>query len=84
MLIAPKRLCLESPLKSSADEIRGGRLPNTVALTSVTRAREAALGLDHGTATEHDTCAMAIRIEGSPPLAFRAVIEPPALFIDML
>ncbi len=67
----------------SADEIRGGRLPNTVALTSVTRAREAALGLDHGTAPEHDTCAMALRIEGSPPLAFRAAIEPPALFIDM-
>jgi hypothetical protein len=67
----------------SADEIRGGRLPNTVALTAVTRARDTALGTNHWSAPEHGTCSMAIRIEGSPPLAFRAFLEQSALFIDM-
>jgi 2-polyprenyl-6-methoxyphenol hydroxylase-like FAD-dependent oxidoreductase len=67
----------------SADEIRGGRLPNTVALMGATRARDTALGTNHWSAPEQGTYGMAIRIEGSPPLTFRADIAQPALFIDM-
>lgn len=67
----------------SADEIRGGRLPNTVALMGATRARDTALGTNHWSESGHGTWGMSIRIEGSPPLAFRAELTQPALFIDM-
>lgn len=67
----------------SADEIRRGRLPGTTALMGMTRVRDTALGTDHWSAPEHGTRAIAFRIEGSPPLAFRAEVEQPLLFIDM-
>jgi hypothetical protein len=66
-----------------ADEIRGGRLPNTVALMGATRARDAALGTNHWDAPEHSTYGMALRVEGEPPLAFRPNVKQPLLFIDM-
>ncbi len=66
----------------SADEIRSGRLPNTVALMGATRARDTALGTNHWSAPEHSTYAMGLRVAGSP-FAFRADFKHPALFIDM-
>jgi hypothetical protein len=66
-----------------ADEIGQGRLPNTIALQGATRARDAALGINHWDAPEHSTYGLAIRVEGQPPLAFVANVKQPILFIDM-
>src|SRR5690349_13194171 len=67
----------------SAEEIRGGRLPNTVALLGATRARDTALGTNHWSAPEHGTYSLAMRIAGSPPLTFCSHVAEAALFIDM-
>ena len=66
-----------------ADEIGEGRLPNTVALQGATRARDAALGINHWDAPEHDIHGLGLRVEGQPLLAFVATAKQPVLFIDM-
>jgi len=66
-----------------ADEIGAGRLPNTVALMGATHERDAALGTNHWDAPENSTHGMALRVEGESPLAFRADMTQPNLWIDM-
>jgi styrene monooxygenase A-like protein len=77
--------CIEATLYAdrSAEEIRGGRLPSTVALMGATRARDTALGTNHWDAPELGTHGMAIRIAGEPPLSVSANVTLPFLFIDM-
>jgi 2-polyprenyl-6-methoxyphenol hydroxylase-like FAD-dependent oxidoreductase len=65
------------------DEIRRGRLPNTVALVGATRVRDRALGVNHWDAPEHDTKGVHFYLNSDPPLQFRGKLEPAGQFIDM-
>ena len=67
----------------TAEEIRGSRLPNSVALMGATRARDTALGTNHWTSPAQGTHGMALRVFGDPPLFFNAELAAPFLFIDM-
>lgn len=67
----------------SGDQIRGSRLPSTVALMGATRARDTALGTNHWALPAQGTYGMALRVAGDPPLAFEADVTSPYLFIDM-
>jgi hypothetical protein len=67
----------------SPDEVRGGRLPGTVALMGATRDRDTALGTNHWDGPEHGTPAVRVCINGDPPLAFTGALAQSFLFIDM-
>ena len=69
--------------EAGPDELRAGRLPNTVGLTGATRARDRALGVNHWDAPAHDTLGLHMHLGGDPPLWFRGTLEHPVLFIDM-
>lgn len=64
------------------DEIRGGRLPNTVARFGHTRARERALGIHLWDAVEYDCPSIHVQIPGDPPLGFRGDLHRPYTFLD--
>jgi 2-polyprenyl-6-methoxyphenol hydroxylase-like FAD-dependent oxidoreductase len=66
-----------------ADELRAGRLPNTVALVGATRARDRALGVNHWDAPENDTLGLHLHIGIEPAIEFRGNLDQPVLFIDM-
>jgi hypothetical protein len=66
----------------TAGELRGGRLPNTVALGGNTRARERVLRINHWDSDFGMFCVY-MRIGLEPPLAFRGNLNRPAIFIDM-
>ncbi|WP_437735298.1 styrene monooxygenase/indole monooxygenase family protein [Sorangium sp. So ce1335] len=65
------------------DEIRAGRLPSTVALSPLTRARQRALGVAHWEGAEHATGTVRMRVAADPPLAFVGHLADHMLFIDM-
>jgi hypothetical protein len=65
------------------DEIRAGRLLNTVMLFEPTRARDRALGVNHWDAAANDTLGFDVHIGIDPPIAFRGTAEQPFLFVDM-
>lgn len=67
----------------TSEQIREGRLPNTVALSPSTRARDADLGTDDWASPDLGTSTFCVRIGGEPPLAFRGDAARPSLFIDM-
>lgn len=68
--------------ESSADEMRRGRLPNTVARMKSTRARERALGSEHFAAAGSLVDAAKISIKGEPPLEFRGILDSPFHAVD--
>ncbi|MEV7964903.1 styrene monooxygenase/indole monooxygenase family protein [Sphaerisporangium sp. NPDC088356] len=63
--------------EKTADELRGGRLPNTVARMGRTRDRERALGSEHFADAESLSKTARISIKGEPPLEFEGTIEKP-------
>ena len=63
----------------SGDELRAGRLPNTVALMGATRARDTELGVNHWNEPEQGTHALRIRIAGDPPLVLQGDVDEPFL-----
>lgn len=65
------------------DQLRQGRLPNTVALMGVTRTRHRDLGIHDWDAPGYDTVAMHIHVGGDQPLHFTGRPREPLLFIDM-
>src|SRR5919109_4438638 len=67
----------------TAEQIRAGRLPSTVARFEHTRARERALGVDHWSALAHDVLWTRVYINGQPPLTFRGDMARPWSFVDM-
>jgi hypothetical protein len=64
------------------DQIRAGRLPNTVARFEPTRARERALGVEHWDDPALGVHGADVRINGTP-IAFRGALSRPASFVDM-
>jgi hypothetical protein len=67
----------------SPDQLRGSRLPNTVARFSATRARETLLGVAHWDAPElGDLHGAHLRITGTP-IQFQGTLPEPASFVDM-
>src|SRR4051794_21978562 len=67
----------------SPDEMRGARLPSSVALMGATAARDVELGTNYWDAPELGTYHVNIRIAGEPPLVVRGRLAAPFLFIDM-
>jgi hypothetical protein len=65
------------------DALRGGRLPNGVALMGATLARDRELGTDHWSEPELLTHSMNLRVAGDPPLVIQGTMTAPWLFIDM-
>ena len=65
------------------DQLRQGRLPNTVALMGATRTRHRELGVHDWDAPQFDTVAMHIHVGGDQPLTFTGRPAEPLLFIDM-
>jgi hypothetical protein len=67
----------------SPDEMRAGRLPTTTSFLGASRARDAALGINHWDDPAHTTQAMRLQVAGDPPLVFTGTFVPPVMFIDM-
>jgi hypothetical protein len=65
------------------DEVRAGRLLNTVTLSGRTRARDRIMGVNHWDGPGHDLLGIDIYIAGEPPLAFRGTTDDPFIFLDM-
>ena len=68
--------------EQTADEMRGGRLPNTVARMWHTRAREQSLGSEHFAEEGSLARAATISIKGEPPLEFRGHLKAPIHAVD--
>ncbi|WP_406314078.1 hypothetical protein OHA77_38185 [Streptosporangium sp. NBC_01639] len=68
--------------ESSADEMRRGRLPSTVAQMKSTRARKRTLGSEQFAAAGSLVDAAKISIKGEPPLEFRGILDSPFHAID--
>lgn len=66
----------------TADEVRSGRLPNTVIHNYRTRAREQALGVNHWDDTALDIKGHWHYIPGDPPLSFPGYFEHASLGVD--
>ncbi len=66
----------------SADEVRGGRLPNTVAHHHHTRARERELGVNHWDDSGPSYGCHWHYFGVEPPLAFRGDFTKPSLAVD--
>ncbi|HEX5506717.1 MAG TPA: styrene monooxygenase/indole monooxygenase family protein [Thermomicrobiales bacterium] len=65
------------------EQLRAGRLPNSVARFEHTRARERALGVAHWDTPDFGMFCAHFRINGEPPLTFRGDLSRPASFVDM-
>ncbi|WP_433237989.1 styrene monooxygenase/indole monooxygenase family protein [Streptosporangium sp. CA-135522] len=68
--------------ESSADEMRQGRLPNTVARMRATRDRERALGSEHFALAGSLSDTAKISIKGEPPLEFTGTVNDPFHAVD--
>lgn len=66
----------------TADEVRGGRLPNTVIHNYRTRAREKVLGVNHWDDTGLEIKGHWHYIAGESPLSFPGYFEHPSLGVD--
>src|SRR5262245_62103966 len=64
------------------DQIRAGRLPNSIARFDHTRARERILGVEHWDSPDFGVFCIHFRINGDPPLTFRGDFSHPASFVD--
>jgi hypothetical protein len=67
----------------AADQIRAGRLPNSVARFDHTRARERELGVDHWHVPDFEMGCVHFYLGSDPPLVFRGDLSRPASFVDM-
>jgi 2-polyprenyl-6-methoxyphenol hydroxylase-like FAD-dependent oxidoreductase len=65
------------------DQLRAGRLPNSVARFERTRARERALGVHHWDIPDFEMGCVHFFLADEPPLAFRGDLSRPASFVDM-
>jgi 2-polyprenyl-6-methoxyphenol hydroxylase-like FAD-dependent oxidoreductase len=66
----------------TAEEVRSGRLPNTVIHNYRTRARERALGVNHWDETGLDIKGHWHYVSGAQPLSFPGYFENPSLGVD--
>ena len=60
------------------EQIRAGRLPNSVARFDHTRERERALGVEHWDDPDFGVSCVHFRKDGDPPLTFRGDLARPA------
>jgi hypothetical protein len=67
----------------TSEQIRAGRLPNSVARFEHTRARDRQLGVDHWSSPELGITCVHFFLNGAPPLAFRGDLKQPGSFVDM-
>lgn len=67
----------------SPDEVRAGRLLNTVALQAAALARDRELGVEHWRQPEHRTKRLHLHVAAASPIELRGALEEPLLFIDM-
>jgi 2-polyprenyl-6-methoxyphenol hydroxylase-like FAD-dependent oxidoreductase len=65
------------------DQLRGGRLPNTVGRAEHTQARERLLGVHHWESADVRLSSLHFRINGDPPLVFRGDMSWAVNFVDM-
>jgi hypothetical protein len=63
-------------------EQRAARLPSTPAHFGITRAREAALGVNHWDAPERFATHVNVLVGGPRPLCFRGALDAPSLYLD--
>ncbi|MEU8270461.1 styrene monooxygenase/indole monooxygenase family protein [Sphaerisporangium sp. NPDC049002] len=68
--------------EKTADQLRGGRLPNTVARMKRTRDRERALGSEHFAEDGSLASTAKISIKGEPPLEFQGTLDEPFHAVD--
>jgi 2-polyprenyl-6-methoxyphenol hydroxylase-like FAD-dependent oxidoreductase len=66
----------------TADDVRSGRLPNTVIHNYRTRARERVLGVNHWDETALDIKGHWHYVPGAQPLSFPGYFESPSLGVD--
>src|SRR3712207_3292909 len=64
------------------EQIRSGRLLNTVAHHEVTRARERALGVNHWDNLDFGTFFVDFHVLGPQPLSFKGWFDAPSIFVD--
>src|SRR5262245_13816134 len=74
----PARLYAER----TPDELRASRFPGTTAHFGNTRARAAALGVDHWDALESLATHVIVAVGGPHPFGFRGELDVPSLCID--
>jgi hypothetical protein len=67
----------------TGDQIRDGRLLNTVALFDPTRQRDDDLGVNHWQFSDFGMYCVYLRLVAEPGLTFRGDLERPAIFLDM-
>jgi hypothetical protein len=65
------------------EQIRAGRLPNSVARFEHTRARDRQLGVDHWDAPDFGINCVHFFLASEPPLVFRGDLKRPGSFVDM-
>lgn len=65
------------------DQLRGGRLPNTVGRAEHTQARERALGVHQWESADFRVSSLHFQINGDPPLIFRGDMSWAVSFVDL-
>ncbi|MCC6178858.1 MAG: monooxygenase [Chloroflexi bacterium] len=65
------------------DQIRAGRLPNSVARFEHTRDRDRQLGVDHWESPDLGIFCVYFYLGSDPPLTFRGDLQQPGCFVDM-
>jgi hypothetical protein len=65
------------------DQIRAGRLPNSVARFEHTRNRDRQLGVDHWDSPDLGIYCVHFFLGSDPPLVFRGDLRQPGCFVDM-
>jgi hypothetical protein len=65
------------------EQLRGGRLPNTVGRAEHTQARERELGVHQWESPDFRVASLHFRINGDPPLVFRGDMSWAVSFVDM-
>src|SRR3954453_1928920 len=65
------------------EQLRAGRLPNSVARFDHTRARERELGVSHWEFPDFEMGCVHFYLGGERPLMFRGDLSRPASFVDM-
>jgi hypothetical protein len=69
--------------EQTPEQIRAARLPNTVAISPRTRAREREIDINHWDQSSKGLYGVDLFAAGAPPLSFRADFAEPWLAVDM-
>ena len=69
--------------EQSPDEMRAGRLLNTVALQAAALTRDRELGVEHWSQPEHLTGILHLHVAVESPIVVRGSLAEPLLFVDM-